>query len=646
MIKIIPLILLSCIISISSSNYNSDADHKIFINNKKDLEVSIIKRTRGGKAFAPVVDIMPYLRGMHDYNRVHEEMKLLKELGFQRVYFVLCNSGYPVFSDPSLSIMPPNKGTGYYTFESLMKLGDPNWAYMHEAHNLDMEAWAIIKPYESGGGITIPHGAKAPTSVSKVETVGGEQIYFDNLLSDNPELRVVRKPDPDSVINRMNEPVISVEVAFCLDPFKQKSSADKFFEFTGIAENEVRIPAMKLWISKDNGRYEEFEDSYNVLSNIEYRKIIDANGLPVCDTLKRCLVMTIKDFELPAEYRYLALTLDKYDNLYTIPYSMIRLFGSSGEIPGTKGIHVRISLSPEEKIKPPEKRIWGLEGMPITGDQAAKTFMDNGFEFEWHGTGFWGDGWVSSPVFGIGRGTKKYMHGTPCEAYPEVQEYWLEQVKRVMAMGFDGIDFRLQNHSGMVTDYVNYGYNEPIVERYKEIHGIDILKEEADPLKIMKIRGEYFLDFLEKAADIIHFSGKKLQVHLRYCYEEPKLSDDFNELGFWAMPKILPDWRKAIDLADEITLKHYYFNNYQPDLANKIKTYAKSQGKNVWIHCYIKQGNELNNNFFNAVEADDKVDGILLYEVDNLIETYGFSGGYKEQNVSKLRSIMKHLEYK
>jgi hypothetical protein len=620
-----------------------------FALNKSNVESSdekTVKHTKGEKAFAPVVDIMPYLRGMHDYNRVHEEMRLLKELGFERVYFVLCNPGYPVFSNPSLSVMPPDKGTGYYTFESLIKLGDPNWAYMYEAQKLGMEAWAIIKPYESGGGITIPHGATAPTSISKVETVGGQQIYFDNLLSGNPELRVIRRPDPNSVIRNINEPVTSVELAFCLDSFKQKSSAEKFFEFNGVAESEVKIPGVKLWISKDNGRYTEFEDSYKVLSTIEYRKIEDVNGFQVCDTLKRCLVMTIKDFEIPAAYRYLAVTLDEYDNLYTIPYSMIRLFGYSGEIPGTKGIHVRISLSPEEKIKPPEQRIWGLEGLPIKGDQAEKTFTECGFEFEWHGTGFWGDGWVSSPVFGIGRGNRKYMHGTPCEAYPEVQEYWLEQVRRVMAMGFDGIDFRLQNHSSMVTDYVNYGYNEPIIKRYKEANGIDILKEEADPLEIMRIRGEYFLDFLEKAADIIHSSGKKLQVHLRYCYEDPKLSDDFNELGFWAMPKILPDWKKAVDLADEITLKHYYFNNYQPNLAIKIKTYAKSQGKKVWVHCYIGQGKELNINFFDAVEADDNIDGILLYEVDNLIETYGLSGGYKKQNVGLLRSIMEHLEYK
>jgi hypothetical protein len=238
------------------------------------------------------------------------------------------------------------------------------------------------------------------------------------------------------------------------------------------------------------------------------------------------------------------------------------------------------------------------------------------------------------------------MSGTPCEGYPEVNEYWLEQVRRVVAMGYDGIDFRLQYHSGWVTDYINYGYNEPVVKRYKEKHGIDILKEKADPVEIMKIRGEYFLSFLEKAAGIIHSSGKKLQVHLRHAHEEPRLSDDFNELGFWAMPKVLLDWKKAVDLADEVTLKHYYHGNYRARMGERIKTYASDQGKRVWIHCYLGQGDGLNDDFFDAVEADDKVGGILLYEAGHsLIITSGNTGGYNEGNVEKLRSIMERLEF-
>ncbi|MEN8194461.1 MAG: hypothetical protein ABFS12_16695 [Bacteroidota bacterium] len=599
--------------------------------------------TTGGKMFAPVVDIQPQLRGFHDYKRVREEMTVLKQLGFSRVYFVLCQPGYPAFSDPTISIMPPDKGTGNYTRESIIALGDPNYVYLCEAQKLGIEAWAIIKPYESGTGFTIPHGASAPQSKKQIETIGGQHIHFDNLISSNPELRVKRKSYHDSILNRLDEPIKSLEVAFCLDSFRQKISYERYFEFNGMSDSEIQIPEITFWYSEDNGKYNKYDDRIEITSKFEYRQVKDANGFLLSDTLKRFLILTIKNFKLSEKVRYLAITLDRHDNLYTIPYSMIRAFTESGEIPILTGIHVRSPLSPGEAKKSPEAREWGLETKPIKGKKAAKVFMNWGFEFEFQGTGHWGDGWVSSPLYGIAKGKRQYMGGTPCEAYPEVHEYWLEQVSRVMKMGFDGIDFRLQNHSGMVIDYVNYGYNEPIVKRYKKKYGVDILKEEAEPFKIMKIRGEFFLSFLEKAAGIIHSSGKKMQVHLRHANEQPVLSDDFNELGFWAMPKILLDWKKTVDLADEVTIKDYYHGDYRPLMADSIKSYASNRGKRVWVHNYFTQGDGINYNFLNTIEQDQRIGGTLLYEVNQGLLNVGF---YKqtqlinEQNVDKLRSVL------
>jgi hypothetical protein len=606
----------------------------------------ITKRTQGGKAMAPVVDVMPQLRGFHDYQRVREEMELLRRLGFERVYFVLTQPGYPSFSDPSHSVMPPGKGTRNHTLESILALGDPNWAYMHEAQRQGMEAWAIIKPYESGSGFTIPHGARAVLSRAHVETVGGQHIHFDDLLSRRPDLRVRRKPEPEAVTQALNEPIRALEITFRLDAFRQRSHAARFFEFPGLKDDQIRVPGITLWASRDNGTYEEYGGKFTVSTVVDQRIAQDANGFPVDDVPRRHLVVTLEDLDISPEFRYMALVLDGYETLYTIPHSMIKAFTSSGEIPITAGIHVRTSVSPTEREKPSGEREWGLEGRPVGGRQALETFMDWGFEFEFQGAGFWGDGWVRAPVFGIGRGQRQHMMGTPCEAYPEVREYWLDQVKRVMAMGYDGIDFRLQNHSQMVTDYVNYGYNEPIVRRYQEVHGVNILEQQADPLKLMEIRGSFFLSFLKEAAAVIRSSGGKVQVHMRHAFEEPRLCDDFNELGFWAMPKILFDWKEAVDLADEVTIKHYYHNNYRPEMADQIKTYAQRLGKRVWVHCYIQQGRELNQTFFDAVEADQRIGGILLYEVaDALIKTTGPERGYIETHVETLRTLMKHMRF-
>ncbi|MDO6605200.1 hypothetical protein [Arenibacter palladensis] len=601
--------------------------------------------TKGGKMISPVVDIQPHLRGFHDYKKVREEMVFLKNLGFGRVYFVLCQPGYSAFSDPTISVMQPEKGTGNHTLESILALGDPNYAYLYEAQRLGMEAWAIIKPYESGTGFTIPHGTNAALS-KQIETIGGQHINFDNLISNNPELRVKRKPEQDSILNRLNEPIETLEVAFSLDSFRQKISSEEYFEFKGLTDSEIQIPKITLWHSEDNGKYNKYDGNIEVTSKFEYRQVKDGNGFSLSDKPKRFLVLTVKNISLPEKHPYLAITLGHYKDLYTIPYSMIRAFTPTGEVPLTTGIHVRSPLSKEEGRKPPKEREWGLESHTVKGEEAARLFKDWGFEFEFQGAGFWGDGWVSNPVYGIAKGNRKYMGGTPCEAYPEVQDYWLDQVQRVMKMGFDGIDFRLQNHSGMVSDYVNYGYNEPIINRYKEKYGVDILKVPADPLKIMKIRGEFFLSFLEKAADIIHSSGKKIQVHLRHAHENPVLSDDFNELGFWAMPKILLDWKKTVDLADEVTIKHYYHGNYRPRMGDSIKTYASEKGKRVWVHNYFTQGDGVNYDFLKAIEKDKRIGGILMYEVNRGLLYTGFPDqkwGQNEQNINNLQSVLLEL---
>ncbi|MBT3291371.1 MAG: hypothetical protein HN380_28770, partial [Victivallales bacterium] len=319
---------------------------------------------------------------------------------------------------------------------------------------------------------------------------------------------------------------------------------------------------------------------------------------------------------------------------------------------------VRTCGSANEKSKPAAERRWGIEQQPRshfpTVEDAATAFSQNGFEFEWHGSGFWGQGWRQDRAYGIARGKLPYMKGTPCEAIPEVRQYWLDWVDRCIAMGFDGIDMRLQNHSGMVSDYTEFGYNQPIVDRYRELHGIDICQAAADPLEIMRIRGEFFAQFLKEAADSLHAAGRKLQIHLRHAHEAPKLSHDFNELGFWAMPKVWLDWEQAVDLADEITLKHYYHNQYRPALAQGIRERANAQGKPVWIHCYIAQGRELNDTFLDAVDADAGIAGVLLYEVAHssknennmgLIEQYG-PVGYNEPAAQALAQVLQRLGYR
>jgi hypothetical protein len=572
------------------------------------------------KAAAAVIDVFPDLCGaQYSSQTVRQKMEHLQKLGFTRVYLVNCAPGYPNFSNPWLDIVSPDNDAGNFAVENILTMGDPIFEHIYEAHRYGLEAFAIIKPYEGGGGYTIPHGQRNVFPSRNIPCLGGDRIGFDTFLAEHPYARVKRKPIPNYE-QLIDQPVTRIRLAFCLDRIEEKLKYEQVGVYEPKQDDSIQTVPMKgltLWLSHDNGTYERYEGPMDIEENLQLETIRDANGIQLYDEPKRSRVVDISNLAIPADVAYIAVTMDMAkEHLVTLPYSMIQMYGEAGEIPATCTPYVRTAAHsvgfPSTNSDPYSYRI------PQNGDQiqgVSEQFATTGFEFDWYGSGGWGKGWSRSNCYGIAKGKIQYMKGTHCEAYPEVREYWLEQVRKLIAMGIDGVDFRLQNHSGMISDYANFGYNEPIVEAYLEQHGVDILQEEADPLHIMRIRGAFYTQFIEQAAEVLHQSGKVLQVHLRHSLEAPLLSSSFGELGFWAMPKVLPDWEKLAELADEITIKDYNWSVYRSETATKIKDRAAALNKPLWVHCYIAQGGDLNPQFTGQVLDDERVTGMLLYEM-------------------------------
>ncbi len=619
------------------------------------------KPPKYSKTIAPVIDVFPDLLGVpYTWDTIKNKMEFLAGLGFKRVYLVTTPPGYPTFSNPWLDLFVPQNASGNNAVESILAVGDPTFEHIYQAHKTGMEVIAIIKPYEGGGGYTIPHGKRNFIDSRALPCLGGERQGFDAFVREHSELRVKRKPieNYDKLISQTIHTLI---LTFCLDEVVE-----------GIAFNRVRLygekgdgsieqhplKGIRLWVSRDNGAYELLEQKYRISERLVCKKLFDANGAPLFEKPRRCRQVEITGLGIPPDFSYFALTLDLADgHRVMIPFSMITAHGENGQVPLTITQQVR-SRSPSalnngwnaqdlfwERFEPTYPRTYE------NAEDAIKQFVNYGFEFDWYGTGHWGSGWGDIPYYGMARGKMKYMKGTLCEAYPAVREYWLEQIKKLVAMGVDGVDIRLQNHSSMVSDYFHYGYNEPLVEEYERAYGTDILKEEADPLKLMKIRGLFFERFVAEAARFLHANKKKLLLHLRNCLEEPALSSIYEELGFWAMPKVLPDWETLIVLADEITVKDYNFGAYRSTRTTKIKDRARQLGKPLWIHCYIAQGGDLTTEFFDAVEKDDRVTGVLLYEMGHnpyasnpwigLIETLSHGKiAVNEEILEKIKKIL------
>jgi hypothetical protein len=355
--------------------------------------------------------------------------------------------------------------------------------------------------------------------------------------------------------------------------------------------SEYPASNFQIFTSADNGAYTAYNGNFKVSERFERRMIVNANGESVYSEPKLCRIIELSQLDLKTPFFAVKFDGDK-KGFRTIPYSLFHAYSGNAELP------VTVSQ-------------WIRDGV-LTGKY---DFSDNGFEFEKNGMYYWDCGWHHGCLYGFARGKEPYVHGNLCEAYPEVRAHWMNQINRYIKMGCDGVDIRIDNHGSSMTDFVNYGYNPPLVQAYRDRFGVNILTDPVDPIRMMKLRGEFLGLFVREAADVLHEKGLKIQIHMKDCYEHPTTEPTFHSAGFWCEPKVVPSWHDVIDIVDEVTIKDYNFGRYNSSMGLGIKNYTVSVGKPLWIHCYLQQGHDLNPEFLDAVKADSRVSGLMLYEV-------------------------------
>lgn len=575
----------------------------------------------------------------------------IKNLGISRVYLIMCSPSYPLMAGGGIAAVKTGV-TKSNIEKSLENLGeDPNKVYIETCHALGLEAIAVIKPYEGGGGATIPEGKSVADITSSyassvtLDTVGGERVWFDSFISEHPEMRVQRKSGTGQNISAK---VKTIEILYY--PTGSMPSMSTL--------NSESKNAPNLWVSSDNGSYTLYENityNYDTVSN--YR-ITDANGEYVMK--KNCIRLTVT-VNGEQNYPYFAVTLKDgnylMSNAYSRPYSMTALYDASGnEIASTLGFYVRKPSSTSGT------HVWGTEATPAspktlkginvsasktpvgvyesgTAFTGAENFHKYGFEYEYVYTSEVQNGFIS-PIIALAVGKNEYVQGLLCEGYEEVREYWLSQVRSALDYGADGIDIRYDGHSAMVSDFYYYGYNAPIAEAYLAKYGASL---ESAPVnattarRVMEIRGEFFLKFLEKASELAHEKGAIFMNHIFATGYTEYLSNlasyipdgSSNCFAQWKMPKIIiADYKKLIDISDEIIYKDYfdaYFVSSSQKQGKALTDYANEKGKKVWIHCYVQQSPKNLNDKYMQNFASSYAYGTTLYEITPSFD-YGTAG--------------------
>ena len=609
-----------------------------------------------GTLIAPVIDIQTALNShSYDYNRIRTEMKTLAELGFTRVYFVAATNGFGMSCWPKWSDSANRYISGYTFVQQNAKAlrMDANRLYITACKNEGMEAYVVYKPYEGGGTQSVPEGVeKLSETVSNawISTLGGTIYHTDPFIAEHPEYRIQRKQDTE-----LHEelPVTSIEIDFLLSSYSAGSSLSS----SGVTQSVVEAAAgnYTLWVSDTNGAYKPYEGSTSCRFEAVTRETFDMSGVSLGS--KKYVTMKITGLSVPyTEAKYFAVTFEDSQKLHTIPYGSFTLYSGTTVLSSTVTSFCRY---PANKSDTPANYDWGNEaskplsgsligGIKVASDgsvtgvkkgtaqlNGAQDFHRWGFSFGWVYDGEFAF-YANSAVYGIARGTIEYVPGGLCEAYQEVRDYWLSQVKQYLDYGADGIDIRPQSHSTMAIDYTNYGYNQPIADRYKELYGVDIQTSEADFLKIALIRGEFFTEFLKAASELTHSYDAIFSTHLVASYETPMLSTKVFYVGHFTDPKLIPDWKTVVDLCDEITIKDNTYGTYNANLAKQIRKYAKEQKKTVWVHAYIQQNKTDLKEYVKAADRDGLSTGVLLYELT-------FDSSYSPSLVSQVRSVLDAL---
>ena len=512
---------------------------------------------------------------------IQDQMDKYFASGYKRVVILPTADTYAVTESCQGSVLCDPQVGSDRMHASVHATLDPTLSYILAAKNAGMGVTVIYRPYECGGSVTVPADANVQFSFGERVTVGGQAVFCSNQFGNSDKNYICSRNFAKGDNETGN--AHTLEIVFAVEQIKN-------------GKNTVSVDASAeikpvLWVSEGNYNYKKVNKAdFSIID--ETRAVEGANGEQLGNI--KCRVLRI-DVSGLSKKPYFAVSFENADKLYTLPFSMINCYDENGYIISTtKAIFSRNPYSDEllGKATLPSDYFWGSERKPIlvSDEMALQSFPAFGFEFQYGGLGAdAGDGWMNGCVYGIAVGEKTHLGGNLSEAVGSVRDYWLGQIDRFYAKGADEVIIGLENHGGMVYDYTNYGFNAEIVAKYSAKYGVNILEESPDYLKLMEIRGEFFMEFVKEARKVADSRKCRLGIELKEAFEAPALDTSLNGLCYYKMPKIVFDWKDAVSVCDTVFVTDRVGGSYDASVADKIRAEAKKQNKNVLVAAYADQ---------------------------------------------------------
>ncbi|MEA1952411.1 MAG: hypothetical protein U9N87_13610 [Planctomycetota bacterium] len=159
------------------------------------------------------------------------------------------------------------------------------------------------------------------------------------------------------------------------------------------------------------------------------------------------------------------------------------------------------------------------------------------------------------------RDGKTYFKGLISYAWPEARAFRLAQVKELLDLGADGIHCSTSAHCRHLPNVQQddfYGFEQPVVDEYKKLHGVDIrTAKDFDKEAWHKIKGQFMNRLYRELAAECHGRGKQFWVSLQLGEHTHMAADPY--FGTNVVARYSNLWKELVDekIADAFIVGDY-----------------------------------------------------------------------------------------
>ena len=486
-------------------------------------------------------------KGLYTHDTLDLMMREVRSLGVSRVYWQylgdLEQEKYGAGTNLLLSRWAE------FGPRTLAAIGEPLEAAVKAAHRNGLEIFGVLKPYHTGMSATFPEGSPDADPETEMRRIGGTVQSFNPFMGRFPHTRIKRRPVRGPA-NLQSLPIRQIRL------IKRNDSPTR-----------IHRQNLEIWTSPDNYRYQRQAVEFTLEEAVKPapREVRDYYGNLVTRKGDPVRILSLKNLDLRDRYVVVATNFQGGNTDFeNTALGMIQVYG-----PSPDPLPIVVATQDATWIRPRDFRSYGLEFDSGYGprlmslDRAWKSDPQD-LKPEKVQITKWNEhraelGLGSGGGFlGFARGKNEYLPTAPCEAYPEVQELWVWQIRRMLEKGVDGVVLRVSAHGTLTDEPYEYGFNEPIVKAYQERYGVDPLTQAYDPQLLAALRGEYYTRFVREASRRTRQAGKlfQVQVHTEAFRPDPVFGQI---MGFPA--NLHFSWRQWLEegLVDAVTLRASWY---------------------------------------------------------------------------------------